>query len=141
MGGGALSVNGVFIVRNQFHAVKKCLALIILLNISCRKNNDDAPIIFVRGPIPQFCVPLETAEGDEIFLLFKKFSKGKLSQLFGAGKPIWRIYGPLKCGDKISFWAKKDLQVENGRVFLEVGAHFTVNYDVQTKAFEVVGGQ
>ncbi len=125
----------------SFLPVKKYLALLILLNVSCGKNNEDAPVIFSRGPIPQFCVPLETAEGDDIFLLFKRFSKNKLSHLYGAGKPIWRIYGPLKCGDKISFFANKDLQVENGRVFLEVGAHFTVNYNIATKAFEVVGGK
>ena len=128
-------------MRNQFPAVKICLTLVIFLNISCGKKNEYEPVIFVRGPTPQFCVPLETAEGDAIFLLFKKFSKDKLSYLFGAGKPIWRIYGPLKCGDKISFSAKKDLQVENGRVFLEVGAHFTVNYNVEGKAFDVVGGK
>ena len=125
---------------NKFPFAKKYLALLIFLNISCGKNNDDEPVIFSRGPTPEYCVPLKTAEGDEIFLLFKKFAKDELSDLFGLGKPVWRIYGPLKCGDKISFWAKKDLQVENGRVLLEVGAHFTVYYDVRTKAFEVKGG-
>ena len=124
----------------SFLSVKKYLALLIFLNISCKKNNDDEPVIFSRGPLPAYCVPLETAECDQIFLLFKKFAKDKLSDLFGSGKPIWRIYGPLKCGNSVSFFAKKDLQVHNDRVLLEVGAHFTVNYDVKTKAFEVKGG-
>ena len=127
-------------MRN-FFSVKKLLALAIFLNISCSKSNEDYPVVFIRGAIPAYCAPLNTSEGDEIFLLFKKFAKNNLSSMFGAGKPIWRIYGPLKCGDRISFFGKKELQTQNGRIFLEVGAHFSVNYDKHTKTFEVIGGQ
>jgi hypothetical protein len=51
------------------------------------------------------------------------------------------VEGPLQCGNRVLFSAKKDLKVENGRIYLEVGAHFTVNYHQKAKNFEIIGGK
>jgi hypothetical protein len=112
----------------------------ILVILGCNEKRAIEPVIYDRGPPPAYCTALSASEGDEIFELFKKFTKKNMSHLFAYSKPTWVIYGPLKCGEKIAFSAEKKLQVQGDRVFLEVGAHFMAYYDEKTKTFEIVGG-
>jgi hypothetical protein len=114
------------------------LLVSIYLLLSCSPK-DDRPIIFERGNVPSFCVPLMDEQGDKIFEKFKTYILKDEAKLSTDGA-VWRIYGPLKCGDTISFFGKKDIQHKNGKVYLEVGAHFNVNYDATRDEFQTFGG-
>ena len=115
------------------------LILILTFISACREDNQQHSIVFERGRLPDYCVPLRTSEGDEVFNSFKKFILARRKNL-GGDQQVWRIYGPLKCGNQVSFFANKDLEIKDGSVSLEAGSHFTVNYNEETKGFEVIGG-
>ena len=104
-------------------------------------RDSEGSVIFERVGHNNYCIPLRTPKGDQIFLELKRFINEKKDSLIGKEKSIWRIYGPLQCDNKILFSAKKDLMIKDGRVYLEVGAHFTVNYHEKTKTFEIIGGK
>ena len=124
------------------------LVFLISLQVlfGCGNQSDLLPdsegsILFERVGQTDYCVPLRTPEGDRIFLELMRFINEKRNILIGKDKSTWRIYGPLQCDNKILFSAKKDLTIKDGRIYLEVGAHFTVNYHEKTKTFEIIGGK
>ena len=110
-----------------------------LLVASCQQKANNS-VVFEQGPASSYCSPMTSDQGDEILSRFKSYIFKNEQIASNESGEIWRIQGPLLCGDNISFFGKKDLRTEGGKINLEVGAHFTARYDTVREEFVIVGG-
>lgn len=119
-------------------SLPKSLAIFVLFIISgCAHRIQESQLVFLDSRGLSNCDLILNPGIDLKEKFLAALSKFEIPKEFAKIK--WSVYGPLKCGSKVTFVARQKLVVVNGRIPTAIGSDFSVVMN-QDESFDVKFG-